>query len=74
MISFRQYNSFLQSFLIQSLSLTKISNMLLTQFQAMLQFYVNMFFFEWAKISIFNILYIFYKIVGDRNFGFIICF
>ena len=48
--------------------------MLLTQFQAMLQFYVNMFFFEWAKISIFNILYIFYKIVGDRNFGFIICF
>ena len=45
--------------------------MLLTQFQAMLQFYVNMFFFEWAKISIFNILYIFYKIVGDRNFGFI---
>ena len=32
------------------------------------------FFFEWAKISIFNILYILYKIVGDRNFGSIIYF
>ena len=29
------------------------------------------FFFEWAKISIFNILY---KIIGDRNFGSIIYF
>ena len=32
------------------------------------------FFFEWEKISIFNILYILYKIVGDSNFGSIIYF
>ena len=36
LISFRQSNLFFQSFLIKSLSLTKISNMVLTQFQAML--------------------------------------
>ena len=39
LISFRQSNLFLQSFSIKSLSLTKISNMILTHFQAVLQFY-----------------------------------
>ena len=33
--------------------------------------YMDMFCFDWAKISIFNILY---KIVGDRNFDSIIYF
>ena len=33
LISFRQSSLFLQSFLIQSLSLTKICNMIITQFQ-----------------------------------------
>ena len=41
LISFRQSNFFLQSFLIRSLSLTKISKMILTQFYAMLQFYTH---------------------------------
>ena len=30
---------------------------------------MDIFFFKWAKISFFNILYIFYKILGDRDFG-----
>ena len=38
LISLRQSNLLLQSFPIKSLSLTKISNMILTQFQAVLQF------------------------------------
>ena len=37
LISLKQSNLFLQSFLIQNF-LTKTSNMILTQFQAMLQF------------------------------------
>ena len=41
-ISFRQSNLFLQGFLIKCLSLTRISNMILTQFQAMLQFYIHL--------------------------------
>ena len=36
--------------------------------------YMDMFCFDWAKIWIFNILYILYKIVGDRNFDSIIYF
>ena len=39
LISFRQCNLILQSFLVKGLSLTEISNMILTQFQAMFQFY-----------------------------------
>ena len=39
LILFKQSNLLLQSFLIQNLCLTKISNMILTQFQAILQFY-----------------------------------
>ena len=42
LISFRQSNLFLENFLIKNLSLTKISNMILTQFQAMLQFYTHL--------------------------------
>ena len=42
LISFRQSNLFLQSFPIKSLSLTKISNMILTQVQAVLQFYTRL--------------------------------
>ena len=40
--SFRQFNLFLQSFPMQSLSLSKISNMILTQFKAMLQFHAHL--------------------------------
>ena len=39
LILFRQSTLFLQSFLLQRLSLTKISNIILTQFQAVLQLY-----------------------------------
>ena len=42
LISFRQSNLFLQSFLMQSSSLSKISNMILTQFKAMLQFHAHL--------------------------------
>ena len=42
LISFRQSNLFLQSFLMQSLSLSKISDMILTQFKAMLQFHAHL--------------------------------
>ena len=42
LISFRQSNLFFQSFLIKSLSLTKIPNMILIQFQAMLQSYTHL--------------------------------
>ena len=42
LISFRQSNLFLKSSLIKSLSLTKIYSMILTQFQAMLQFYTHL--------------------------------
>ena len=42
LISLRQSNLFLQSFLIKSLSLTKTSNMILTQLQAILQFYIHL--------------------------------
>ena len=35
---------------------------------------MDMLFFEWTKMSIFNILYVLYKIVGDKNFGSIIYF
>ena len=41
LISFKQFSLFLQGFLIQNLCITKISNMILTQFQAMLQFYTR---------------------------------
>ena len=40
--SFRQSNLFLQSFPMQSLSLSKIFNMILTQFKAMLQFHAHL--------------------------------
>ena len=41
LISFKQFSLFLQGFLIKNLCITKISNMILTQFQAMLQFYTR---------------------------------
>ena len=40
LIPSRQASLFLQSFLVQNLSLTKISNMILTHFQAMLKLYI----------------------------------
>ena len=42
LISFRQCNLILQSFLVKGLSLTEISNLILTQFQAMFQFYTHL--------------------------------
>ena len=42
LILFRQSSLFLQSFLIKSLSLAKISKMILAQVQAMLQFYTHL--------------------------------
>ena len=42
LLSFKQSNLFLQSFVIKSLSRNKTSNIILTQFQAMLQFYTHL--------------------------------